>query len=198
MSEESTEYTTPGLIDVANASHDFHTSNEQKDNDVLSQAERSEFLRYPRNSFDRIAGALPKDEEAASCLWAYRKCRPNNGSGNADMVSADSAAMLNEMKEIRENLRRFIMDECLADMRQMASRSGMHIQPNAEVPVTPSDFKKILQWLINNPRNQKMVYDVFHKFHRDRFWIAYAVDKWFEREKMMLEGEVRIQKENGK
>ena len=43
-----------------------------------------------------------------------------------------------------------------------------------------------------------MVYDVFHKFHRDRFWIADAVDKWFERENMMLEGEVRIQKENGK
>ena len=100
MSKESTVYTTPGLIDVANASQDFHTSNEQKDNDVLSQAERSEFLRYPRNFFDRITGALPKDEEAGSCLWAYRKGRPNNGSGNADMVSADSAAMLNEMKEI--------------------------------------------------------------------------------------------------
>ena len=198
MSEESTVYTTPGLIDVGNASQDFHTSSEQKDNDVLSQAERSEFLCYPRNFFDRITGALPKDEEAACCLWAYRKGRPNNGSGNADMVSADGAAMLNEMKEIRESLRRFVMDEFLADMCQMASRLGMQIQSNAEVLVTPSDFKKILRWLINNPRNQKMVYDVVHKFHRDRFWIAHAVDKWFECEKMMLEGEVRIQKENGK
>ena len=114
------------------------------------------------------------------------------------MVSADSAAMLNEMKEIRESLRRFVMDEFLADMHQMASRSGMQIQSNAEVPVTPSEFKKILRWLINNPRHQKMVYDDVHKFHRDRFWIANAVDKWFEHEKMMLEGEVRIQKENGK
>ena len=43
-----------------------------------------------------------------------------------------------------------------------------------------------------------MVYEVIHKFHRDRFWIANVADKWFEREKMMLEGEVRIQKENGK
>ena len=198
MSEESTVSTTPGLIDVANVSHDFHTSNEQNDNDVLSQAERSEFLRYPRNFFDRITGALPKDEEAASCLWAYRKGRQNNGSGNADMVSADSGAMLNEMKDIRESLRRFVMDEFLADMRQMARRSEMQIQSNAEVLGTPSDFKKILRWLINNPRNQKMVYDVVHKFHRDRFWIADAVDKWFECEKMMLEGEVPIQKENGK
>ena len=113
------------------------------------------------------------------------------------MVSVDDGEMLNEMKDIRVSLQRFIMDEILADMRQMARRSGMQIQSNAEVPVTPSDFKKIL-WLINNPRNQKMVYDVIHKFHRDRFWIADAVDKWFESEKMMLEGEVRIQKENGK
>ena len=42
-----------------------------------------------------------------------------------------------------------------------------------------------------------MVYDVFQKFHRDRFWIANVVDKWFEREKMMLEGEVRIQEKMG-
>ena len=86
------------------------------------------------------------------------------------------------------------MEEFLADMRQMARRSETQIQSNAEVLVTLSDFKKILRWLINNPRNQAMVYDVFHKFHRDRFWIANAVDKWFECEKMMLEGEVWIQK----
>ena len=43
-----------------------------------------------------------------------------------------------------------------------------------------------------------MVYYVFHKFHRDRFWLANAADKWFECEKMMLEGEVQILKENGK
>ena len=87
--------------------------------------------------FYRSTGALPKDEEAASCLWGYRKGRPNNGSGNADLVSADSGAMLKEMKEIRESLRRFVMDEFLADMRIMARHSGMQIQSNAEVPVTP-------------------------------------------------------------
>ena len=27
----------------------------------------------PKIFSDRITGALPKDEEAASCLWAYRK-----------------------------------------------------------------------------------------------------------------------------
>ena len=89
------------------------------------------------------------------------------------------------------------MEEFLADMRQMARRSETQIQSNAEVLVTLSDFKKILRWLINNPRNQAMVYDVFHKFHRDSFWIANAVDKWFECEKMMLEGEVWIQKKMG-
>ena len=114
------------------------------------------------------------------------------------MVSADAAAMLNQMKDIRESLRRFIMEEFLADMHQMARCLEIKIQSNAEVPVTPADYKKILRWLINNPRNQAMVYDVFHKFHRDRFWIANAIDKWFEWEKMMLEGEVRIQKQNWK
>ena len=90
------------------------------------------------------------------------------------------------------------MEKFLADMRQMAMHSEMKIESNAEVPVTPADFKKILRKLINNPINQGKVYDVFHKFHRDRFWIANAIDKCFEREKMILEDEVRIQKQNGK
>ena len=197
MSEELTIYATE-LIDISKANEDLHISNQQNDNDVSSQAERNGFLRYPRIFFDKSTGALPKDEEAASCLWGYRKGRPNNGSGNADLVSADGGVMLKEMKEIRESLRRFVKDEFLADMRKMARHSGMQIQSNAEVPVTPRDFNTILRWLRNNPRNQKMVYEVIHKFHRDRFWIANAVDKWFEREKMMLEGGVRIQKENRK
>ena len=97
----------------------------------MSQAERSEFLRYPRNFFDRITGALPKDEEAASCLWAFRKGTQNNGIGIADMVSADSGAMLNEIEDIRESLRRSIMEEFLADMCEMARHSEMQIQSNA-------------------------------------------------------------------
>ena len=44
MSEELTVYTTHGLIDISNANQDFHTTNEQNDNDVLSRAERSELF----------------------------------------------------------------------------------------------------------------------------------------------------------
>ena len=118
MSKESTVSTAQGLIDVANVSQVCHTLNSQNENGGISQSERSEFLRYPRNFFDRTTGGLSKDEEAACCLWPYGKARQNNGSGIADMVSADGAAMLNEMEDIRESLQRFIMEEILVDMRE--------------------------------------------------------------------------------
>ena len=86
MSKESTVSTAQGLIDAAHVSQAFRTLNNLNENDGMSQTERSEFLCYPRNFFDRITGGLPKDEEAASCLWPYRKARQNNGSGIADMV----------------------------------------------------------------------------------------------------------------
>ena len=164
MSEEATLCTAPGLINTSNDNQEFQITNGKNENDEMSQVEWSEVLRYPRNFFDRITGGLPKDEEAASCLWGYRKSRPNNGSGNADLVSADGGAMLKEMTEIRESLRTFVMDEFLADMRIMARRSEMKIQSNAEVPVMPRDFKKILRWLSNNPRNQKMFMMSFTSF----------------------------------
>ena len=152
MSKESTVSTTPGLIDVAPVCQYFETSNEQNDNDVLSQAERTEFLSYPRFFSIKLQVPFEKIKKQLVFLWAYRKGRQNNDSGIADMVSVDSGATLNVMKDIRESLRRFIMDEFLADMRQVAKRLEMQIQSNAEVPVPPSDFKKILQWFINNPR----------------------------------------------
>ena len=104
MSEESTVSTAQRLIDVADVSQVCHTLNSQNENGGSGQSERSEFLCYPWNFFDRTTGGLPKDEEEACCLWPYRKARQNNGSGIADMVPADGAAMLNEMKDIRESL----------------------------------------------------------------------------------------------
>ena len=72
------------------------------------------------------------------------------------------------------------------------------IESNAKVPVTLVNIKRIIRRLTNNPRNQAMVYDVFHKFHRDRFWMANTIDKWFQHEKMMLESVIQTHKQNGK
>ena len=47
------------------------------------------------------------------------------------------------------------MEEFLADMRQMARHLEMQIQSNAEVPVTPSDFKKILLTMMVNQQSKK-------------------------------------------
>ena len=124
MSIVSTVSTAWGLIDVANTSHACHTLNSQNENGGSSKSEISKFLCYPRNFFeDRTTGGLLKVEEAASCLSPYRKARPKNGNGIADMVPADGSAMLNEMKDIRESLRSFIMDNFLSDMHQMARLS---------------------------------------------------------------------------
>ena len=64
-----------GCIDVADASQVCHTINSQNENGGSSRSKISEFLNYPRNVFDRTTGCLPKDEEAVSCLWPYRKAR---------------------------------------------------------------------------------------------------------------------------
>ena len=76
MSQELTVYTNPGLIDVSNANQDFHTSNEQNDNDVLSQAERSEFLRYPRVFSIELPVALKKMKKQLVVCGDTEKVNP--------------------------------------------------------------------------------------------------------------------------
>ena len=104
MSIESTVSTAQGCLDVVDASQVCLTINSQNENGGSSKSEISKFLCYPRNFFGRTTGGLLKDKEAACCLWHYRKDRPKNGSGIADMVPADGEAMLNKMKNIRESL----------------------------------------------------------------------------------------------
>ena len=133
MSIESPVSTAQGCIDVANASQVCLTINSQNENGGIGKSEISEFLRYTRTFFDRTTGGLPKDEVAACCLCPYRKARSENGSGIADMVTADGEAMLNEMKNMRKSLRSFIMDKFLLDMQQMARLSQIKIESNVEV-----------------------------------------------------------------
>ena len=79
MSNDSTVSSSGESIDGVYAiRHEWHSSNSQNENSGTGQVEISEFLRYPRNFFDRVTGGLPKDEEAACCLWPYRKARQNN------------------------------------------------------------------------------------------------------------------------
>ena len=104
MSIESTVSTAWGCIDVSNASQVCLTINSQNEKCGSGKSEISKFLCYPRKIFDRTTGGLPKDEEAACCLWPYGKARPKNGSGIADMVPADGEAMLKKIKNMRESL----------------------------------------------------------------------------------------------
>ena len=69
MSEESTVSTSRGLIDDADARHECHTLNSQNKKVGTGPSEIRKFLHYPRFFFDRATGGLPKDEEAACCLW---------------------------------------------------------------------------------------------------------------------------------
>ena len=61
MSNDSTVSSSGESIDgVYSIRHEWHSSNSQNENSGTGQVEISEFLRYPRNFFDRVTGGLPK------------------------------------------------------------------------------------------------------------------------------------------
>ena len=104
MSQETTLFTALGYMDVADASQGGVIANSYNENGGSDNSKTGKVLCYPRNFFHWTTGSIPKDEEAACCLWSYRKARPNKDSGSADMVPADGEAMLKEMTAIRESL----------------------------------------------------------------------------------------------
>ena len=76
MSKESTLSTASGFMDVSDASQGRVTANSHNENGGSGNSETAKVLCYTRNLFDQTTGSLLKDEEAACCVWSYRKARP--------------------------------------------------------------------------------------------------------------------------
>ena len=155
-----------------------------------------ELLVYPRNFFKHDSGAGPANAEQAKRLWMYRKNRRTDGL--ADLEEPDGEAMLQEIKEIRESPRSFIVERYTEDIRDRAKEMTIMMPKVASYPVHLVDFRRILNSLESTPSNQRMVFELVHKFHKDRHWLADAIDRWFAREGMVLAPQQKEKFVNGK
>ena len=153
-------------------------------------------LEYPRNFFHQETGAGPNTPEEAKLLWMYRKNRRQDGL--ADTEEANGEAMITEIKKIRESLRAHILETYNEGIGQRARELNILIPGKASHPVTTLDFRNILNELECTPDNQRLVFELVHQFHKDRHWLANAIDKWFLKEGMCLMPQQKAKFVNGK
>ena len=104
-----------------------------------------------------------------------------------DDEEPDGAAMLKEIQNIRSKLRIFIGTEYFQVIRERAKRFGLINEATGENAVLTKDLKRALSSLENTPENQLLVYNIFFEFHKDRSWMANAIDKWMISRKMKLQ-----------
>lgn len=140
-------------------------------------------LEYPRDFFDLKKGGNPPNLEAAALLWPYRKDRPRRGA--VEMVAPNGAVMMAECDAMRQSVRNYIQKKFMDDARRVAKELNFTMVCGT-VPITPKDLKNALQALDNTVENRVFVYRICHEFHRDRSWMADAIDEWFIQENMVL------------
>ena len=98
----------------------------------------------------------------------------------------DGNAMLKEIANIRSKLRIYVASEYFQMIRERAKQFGLINEATGENAVLTKDIKTALSTLQNTPENQRLVYDIFFDFHRDRSWISNTIDKWMVSRKMKL------------
>ena len=143
-----------------------------------------EILEYPRYYFNQNTGANPKTIEDAALLWRWRKNRPKGNS--VETEPPNGLAMLNEINEMRAKLRAFTKVEYINFVRQRAREFGLWDNATNNNVVLTNDIKAVLTTLENAPANNRLFYDVFFAFHKDRKWLSSVVDKFFIQENMKL------------
>ena len=112
----------------------------------------SGFLLYPRNFFHPTTGANPLTAKDAACLWAYSRDRPKFGV--ADTMPPDGQSMLREIKEIRDSLCMFVINQYLIGLREKARQKNMQINSNNALPISVTGFKQILHKLQLTPEKK--------------------------------------------
>ena len=141
-------------------------------------------LEYPRNFFHQETGVGPSTSEEAALLWIYRKGRRTDGL--ADTEPPDGNLMLQEIKEIRDSLHAHIQRTYENGLRDRAKELDIQMPGKAAFPVHLTDFRKILNELPCTLANQRMVFELVLQFHKDRHWLAHAIDRWFDKEGMTM------------
>ena len=169
----------PGIHSQARPQETVNTQN------INSTQNSRVLLEYPRNFFHQQTGAGPSTPEQAARFWMYRKSRRTDGLADTE-EQPDGEAMLQEIKDIRESLRTFILQSYQEGIQQRAKEMNITIPGKASHPVVIQDFRTILNGLESTKENQMMVYELVHQFHKDRHWLADAIDRWFDREGMAL------------
>ena len=139
-------------------------------------------LDYPRDFFHPVTGKNPPDP---TLLWQYRRDRPLTGYSETKPPNKDE--MTKEIEAIRASLRDWIIHSYLESVRLEAKGQDMRIASTNQFPVTDRDLSSIVGSYDNNEENQKKVFAAFHKFHRDRGWLASKIDEWFVNNNMILQ-----------
>lgn len=144
-----------------------------------SAAPASNTFIYPRAYFDINTGKGPQTPEDAMFWWPHRKKRP----ATADCIDTEpfnGDAMINEVKEVRHRLRQYTEEKYLDCVRELAYKHNVTLADTNGRAIMKMDMRNAIVLLPNNPESHRIVFEVFHEFHRDRSWSSTVIDEWLE------------------
>ena len=168
------------------------------DDETLSEAvlaspnTNNTFDVYHREYFDSATGKGPSDKATAKHWWKYRRNQPNENSATI-IDTPDGEHMLWEIEDTRTNLRKFVKDELFHMFIKKMKEHNQVVPRTLQYPRLPKDIMKILSTYDNTPENQRLVYMIFHQFHRTRTWLAKTIDAFFQNNNMRLLSNVRVE-----
>jgi hypothetical protein len=143
-------------------------------------------LGYPHHYFDIVTGKGPANVKEAEMWWQYRHDRPNNPNEMFD-IPPDGRKMMDEICTVRDELRHHVSSELLQGFIDNCIALNITMPSNNQSPKLHKDLKQIIAtWSSNVNLYQRLIYIIFHKFHKERNWLSTVVDKFLKANNMYL------------
>lgn len=149
---------------------------------------------YPFDYFDCETGKAPSTAAEAEKFWPYRHHRPLTLEPGEFDIPPDGEKMLREMTLVREGLRDFVADELVYGILDGFNELQITTPHDNQLPQFGPDIRRIIATWSNTKENQRLVYTLFHHFHRERMWLCATVDKYLYNWNMFLYPEVVTKK----
>lgn len=151
---------------------------------MVDGTDTSSCLGYPMNYFNTTTGKGPVDDKDAEAWWPYRHARPINGGFD---IPPNGPNMMAEVLVVRDDLRHFVASELLHGFCENCKFHNVRMPGTNQFPMLQKDLKQIIKsWSSNTHIFQRLIYMIFHQFHKDRKWLSHVVDKFLASNNMFL------------
>ena len=141
--------------------------------------------KYPYDYFIVKDGNVPTEEAALRQRWEHRKKRQEAGAGLIDVVGFDMTEMIEEMKDLRKDLRKYTHLKYMEHIHPLLYKHGVVKECGQRCVLMEDVCEVVRKGNFVTMEKSDILFEIFH--YKAQNWTSNTVDAWAQSNGIWIE-----------